>query len=101
MPPCRDYIISCQGLSRLRRAWRLRSVIPRHNVRSRQQSMEWLMQPIPLETEIEIEQEARRLKDHPEAGELGAMMVRHAYKLQHLLTCAVHEIARLEAERID
>ncbi len=63
--------------------------------------MEWLMAPIPLETEIEIEQEARRAATHPNSGEIASMMVRHAYKLQHLLNCAVHEIARLEAEQID
>lgn len=63
--------------------------------------MEWLFRPIPLETEIEIEQEARRAATHPNAGEVAGMMVRHAYKLQHLLNCAVNEIARLEAEQAD
>ena len=63
--------------------------------------MEWLNTPMPLETEIEIEQEARRAATHPNAGEVASMMVRHAHKLQHLLHCAVLEIARLEAEQAD
>lgn len=62
--------------------------------------MDWLFEPIPLETEIEIEQEARRAADHPESGEIAGMMIRHAYKLQHMLNLAVMEIARLEADQI-
>lgn len=63
--------------------------------------MDWLFKPIPLETEIEIEQEARRAADHPYSGEIASMMIRHAYKLQHMLNLAVMEIARLEADQIN
>ena len=62
--------------------------------------MDWLFKPIPLETEIEIEQEARRAADHPCSGEIASMMISHAYKLQHMLNLAVMAIARLEADQI-
>ena len=63
--------------------------------------MKWLFEPIPLERQIEIETEARRAADHPKSGEIASMMVRHAYKLQHLLNLAIMEIARLDADQID
>lgn len=62
--------------------------------------MEWLLEPIPLETEIEIEHQAREMLGHPKADQVAAMMIRHSYKLQHMLNLAVMEIARLEGEAV-
>ena len=58
---------------------------------------EWMDFEIPMEQKFEIEQECRRIEQHPEAGTIAAILLRQNYSLQHLLNKAVHEVARLES----
>lgn len=59
---------------------------------------EWMNFEMPMEQKFEIEQECRRIEQHPQAGTLASILLRQNYMLQDLLNKAVHEIARLESK---
>lgn len=59
---------------------------------------DWMNFEMSMEQKFEIEQECRRVEQHPEAGTLAAILLRQNYMLQDLLNKAVHEIARLESK---